>query len=210
MTDAQSRVGTSILATCGSCDKTVMAIVAGVLVERNGENGLPTWLQLAACSKCGDALLAMEEDYGNGWDEEPVTVWPQTQQVMSPLIPETLRRQHAEAYRCFTAKAYTATVVMVRRTLEGLCREQGAQGRSLMQMLQDLNRSGKIEGRLLEWSQELRMLGNEGAHFTNTSVNSEDAADAIVFNEALMDYIYVYSTQFENFKRRRSEKAGDN
>ncbi|MFE4701405.1 DUF4145 domain-containing protein [Streptomyces sp. NPDC056738] len=209
MTDAQDRVGTKILATCGSCDKTVMATVAGVLVEENGDNGLPTLLQLASCSKCGDALLAMEEDYGDGWDEDPVTVWPQTQQVMSPLIPETLRRQHGETYRCFTAKAYTATVVMVRRTLEGLCREQGAQGRSLMQMLQHLNSSGKIEGRLLEWSQELRMLGNEGAHFTNTSITPEDAADAIVFSEALIDYIYVYSTQFENFKKRRPKKTGE-
>lgn len=207
MTDDTGRVGTNIVATCGSCERPVLAKVAGTLVDHGDEADLPTLFQLAACLKCGDPLLAIEEDYGNGWDEEPVTVWPQTHQIVSPLIPEPLRRQQTETQKCFSIKAYTATVVMVRRTLEGICLDQGAQGKTLMQMLENLAQSGKIEGRFQEWSQALRTLGNEGAHFSTRSITAEDAADAIVFTEALMDYIYVYSNQFEQFKKRRQRRG---
>ncbi|MGW9383469.1 DUF4145 domain-containing protein [Streptomyces globisporus] len=204
MTDSEDRIGTDILVTCGACEKPVMARVSGVLIERNDEKGPPTLFQLASCQRCGEALLALEEDYGNGWDGEPVTVWPQPRQVLSPFIPEALRNQHTETHKCLSVKAYIATVVMNRRTLEGICKDQGAQGRNLMRMLEELAASGIIEGRLLEWSQELRILGNEGAHFTETTVTADDAIDAIAFTEALMDYIYVYSAQFANFKQRRA------
>ncbi|MDX6760509.1 DUF4145 domain-containing protein [Streptomyces sp. F8] len=206
MTDDTGRVGTNIVTTCGSCEKPVPAKVAGTLVDHGGEAGLPTLFQLASCLKCGDPLLAIEEDYGNGWDEEPVTVWPQAHQIISPLIPESLRRQHSETHKCFSIRAYTATVVMVRRTLEGICIDQGAQGKTLMQMLEHLAKSGKIEGRFHEWSQALRALGNEGAHFSTRAITAEDAADAVGFTEALMDYIYVYSKQFEQFKQRRQNR----
>ncbi|MEU6757661.1 DUF4145 domain-containing protein [Streptomyces sp. NPDC046685] len=204
MTDDIGRVGTSIVTNCGACEKPVMAKVVGVFVDDGGEGGLPTLFQLAACLKCGDPMLAIEEDYGHGWDGNPVTVWPNSQQVVSLLIPEPLRNQLSETQRCFGVKAYTATAIMVRRTLEGICIDQGAQGRSLMQMLQSLAQSGKIEGRLHDWSQGLRALGNEGAHFTANPISAEDAADAITFVEALMDYVYVYSSLFEKFKQRRS------
>ncbi|MGW7018379.1 DUF4145 domain-containing protein [Streptomyces decoyicus] len=207
MTEASDRVGSNILATCGTCDQAVMAVVEGALVERNLEKGFPTLLQLARCSKCGDGILALEEDYGKGWDGDPITVWPNTQRMLSWLIPEPLRRQHEEAHRCFSVKAYTATVVMVRRTLEGVSIDQGVSKRApLIRMLEELKESGKIDGRLLEWSQALRLLGNEGAHYNENPVTQDDATDALALAEALMDYLYVYATQFEKFKLRRERK----
>lgn len=74
-----------------------------------------------------------------------------------------------------------------------------------MRRLEQLKESGKIDGRLLEWSQALRLLGNEGAHFSEKVVTEDDAADALALAEALMDYLYVYSTQFEKFKQRRAQ-----
>ncbi|MFF0074621.1 DUF4145 domain-containing protein [Streptomyces sp. NPDC005494] len=206
MAEARERIGTNILATCGTCDQVVMAVVEGVLVEGNPNKGFPTLLQLARCLKCGDGLLAIEEDYGKGWDGNPMTAWPNTQRSLSWQIPEILRRQHEEAHRCFSVKAYTATVVMVRRTLEGVCSNQGVDNRGpLMRRLEQLKESGKIDGRLFEWSQALRLLGNEGAHFSEKVVTEDDAADALALAEALMDYLYVYSAQFEKFKQRRAQ-----
>lgn len=146
----------------------------------------------------------MEEDYGSGTREDPVILWPQVHQQISWLIPEALRRQHAETQKCFTAKAYTATVVMVRRTLEGVCIDHGVADRSLVGMLRELRDQGKIEGRILEWAQALRVLGNEGAHYSEKPVTKEDAADALALAEALLDYLYVYAAQFEKFKARRA------
>lgn len=70
-------------------------------------------------------------------------------------------------------------------------------------MLQTLKSAGKIDGRLFEWAQALRVLGNEGAHFTEAEVTREDASDSIDLAEALLDYMYVLSAQFDEFKARR-------
>lgn len=49
----------------------------------------------------------------------------------------------------------------------------------------------------------LRVLGNEGTHFTGTRVNRENAQDALGLPEALLDYMYVFNEQFEALKKRR-------
>ncbi len=96
---------------------------------------------------------------------------------------------------------------MVRRTLEGVCAENGIKKQPLIRALQEMKGGGLIEGRLLEWAEELRVLGNEGAHFTGRRVSREDAQDALALAEALLDYLYVFSAQFTEFKQRREAKG---
>ena len=74
--------------------------------------------------------------------------------------------------------AYTATVVMVRRTLEGICAEHGLKVYPLFKALHQMKEQGLVDGRLLEWAEALRSLGNEGAHFTGKVVSKEDAQDS--------------------------------
>jgi hypothetical protein len=92
---------------------------------------------------------------------------------------------------------------MVRRTLEGMCIDQGTQKKVLFQALQELRDNGKIEGRLFDWAQALRVLGNQGAHFSKEAVSREDAADALSLAEALLNYIYVFTAKYEEFQSRR-------
>lgn len=129
-------------------------------------------------------------------------LWPKSDQEMNSAIPETLRLEVGEARKCFKNAAYTATVVMVRRTLEGICVEHGMKG-PLFKALAEMEKTGLIEGRLLEWAQALRTLGNEGAHFTGHQVSREDAEDSLAFAEAILNYMYVFSEQFTEFKKRR-------
>ncbi|MFB7663975.1 DUF4145 domain-containing protein [Kitasatospora sp. NPDC056138] len=206
--DGSDRVGTAILVSCSYCEQPVIARVAGVVADHNLENGPPSLLQLVRCDRCGQGVLAVEEDYGFGWDGEPAVVWPKKVRSTTYPIPEALWREQDEAKRCFSAKAYTAAAVMVRRTLEGVCVEQGVRsGRdTLVTMLRKLKDQDKIDDRLLEWAQELRMLGNEGAHYTGRAVDPEDVADGLALADALLDYLYVYSAQFEKFQERRANR----
>ncbi|MFD0330479.1 DUF4145 domain-containing protein [Streptacidiphilus monticola] len=184
-----------------------MATVASE-AQGGGINEPAYLLELSRCGTCGDPFLLAEEDYGLGWDGEPVIVWPRQQRPLSYQIPAALRQEHEEARRCFSAKSFTATAVMVRRTLEGVCFEQGMARKPLFKMLEQMKNEEKIDGRLFEWAQALRVLGNEGAHFTGTSVSREDAADGLALAEALLDYIYVLSAQFTAFKTRRASGRG--
>ncbi|GGR98413.1 hypothetical protein GCM10010169_48740 [Micromonospora fulviviridis] len=119
-------------------------------------------------------------------------------------MPEEIRKEFDEAQICFDAKAYTATVVMVRRTLEGVCKENGINERALAKGLERLKGLGLIDTTLAEWADGLRVLGNQGAHFTGTRVARGDAEDALAFAEAFLDQIYVLRKRFEEFKKRIS------
>jgi Domain of unknown function (DUF4145) len=121
--------------------------------------------------------------------------------------PEPLRREFEEAQACFTAKAYEATVVMVRRVLEGTCKENDVQERTLAKSLDKLKAGGLIDATLAQWADALRILGNEGAHYTGNQVPRDDAEDALAFAEALLDNIYVLRKRFEKFADRRARKG---
>lgn len=96
---------------------------------------------------------------------------------------------------------------MVRRTLEGTCADQGSTKRTLVSNLKDLQAQGKIDGFLAEWADLLRIVGNEGAHFSfSDSVTAQDAEDALDFAEALLDHLYVLRARFDDFKGRREAR----
>ncbi|MFB6615799.1 DUF4145 domain-containing protein [Streptomyces sp. NPDC056367] len=164
---ASNRVGRRFPLMCPHCEKPVLATVKSEAVG-GGETAPPYLLELVQCGTCHDPFLMVEEDYGQGWDGDPGVLWPAQKRPLSIHVPEALRREHEEALKCFKIKAYTATAVMVRRTLEGVCSDQGVSRKPLVKMLEQLKDEGKLDGRLLEWAQELRVLGNDGAHFTGS------------------------------------------
>jgi len=94
---------------------------------------------------------------------------------------------------------------MVRRTLEGLCIDHACK-KQLVAALEDLRDRGIIEGRLFEWAQALRVLGNVGAHYSETTVTRQDALDALALTEAILDYVYILGRQFEEFQSRRNRE----
>lgn len=96
---------------------------------------------------------------------------------------------------------------MVRRTLEAVCIDKGATTGSLHAKLNDLKSKGIIEGKLTDWSHDLRALGNEAAHDTTIFISAADAQDALELAEALLNYVYVLNAKYNAFKARRATPA---
>ena len=96
---------------------------------------------------------------------------------------------------------------MVRKTLEGTCADQGAASGPLASRLRDLQGEGKIDGMLVEWANILRVVGNEGAHFTGTTMSREDAEDALALAEALLDHLYVLRNDSMSSRRGGPNKG---
>jgi len=142
-----------------------------------------------------------------GWQyDEPGVAFPATHRI-SPAVPRELQREWNEARACLEARAYTACLVMVRRTLEGACLDQGVKKNRLVDSLKELKTTGVIDGMLAEWADALRIAGNRGAHFTGEPVSREDAQDALAFAEALLDHIYVLRKRFKDLKSRLDTKG---
>ena len=199
---------------CCYCGRSVNATHMGEVIDHDYDHGPASCVSLLRCDACGQALVVIQEesqDYGESfkWDEM-VRVWPDGLRPLSTAVPEALRKEHQESRKCLDAKAYTAVVVMVRRTLEGVCALHGIRERDLYRSLRKMRDGELIDHRLLEWAEALRVLGNEGAHFTGEQVSREDAADALALSEALLDYLYVLSAKFQEFQeRRKARKNGD-
>lgn len=175
--------------------------------EHNKPVSPPAEYALVQCSECTEVSLQVREDFGMGFEgDRPGIVYP-AKRRLSLDVPEPLRREFEEAQTCFSAKAYEATVVMVRRILEGVCKENNAQERVLVKSLEKLKADGLVDGTIAEWANALRVLGNEGAHYTGRQVPRDDSEDALAFAEALLDHIYVLRKRFEEFAKRRANKG---
>lgn len=195
---------------CPHCEAPSNAIVRGKAVwdgwsAAGDVEGPPVEWTLVQCHRCMQPTLQAREDFGGGFadDEHPTTVFPASRHLGGG-VPEGLRREWEEARTCFEAKAYAACVVMVRRTLEGTCAQQGVKAKNLNKALEQLAANGLIDGMLADWAHVLRRVGNKGAHHTGEVVAREDADDALSFAEALLDHIYVLRRRFEQFRGRHA------
>ena len=67
-----------------------------------------------------------------------------------------------------------------------------------------MEKSGKLHKSLPDWADEVRLIGNDGAHFDPINdISISDANDIINFISELLNYIYILSS---NLSRRRNEK----
>lgn len=98
---------------------------------------------------------------------------------------------------------------MVRRTIEAVCADKNATGKTLQAKLDDLMNKRIIEGKLADWSHGLRVLGNEAAHDLTLLVSAADAQDSLELAEALLTYVYVLDAKYNAFNNRRSSPKAE-
>jgi Domain of unknown function (DUF4145) len=189
---------------CRACGYPFSAYVAGKITRGDDSDDGPFELSLIQCEYCESPSLVRQDEAS---EASPVEVWPTSRRTLHEGIPRRVRDSVVEARKCYEAGAFLATAVMVRRAIEGFCAENGVKNKTLHRALQDLVEREVIDGRLLEWADGLRILGNVGAHFTEDFVCKQDASDALDLVEAMLDYVYVFSIKFQQFKARRNASA---
>ena len=195
----------SMAVHCPQCDATTIGAPKGFLVRAEPSEGPPERWTLLRCPE-GHPLVVLQNEFSGQRfnDDEPFRVYPPQARQLDAAIPAELREAHEEARKTFNGKAYKACVVMCGRTLEGACELQGVKERSLQSSLAKMKDLGLIDGRLFEWAEMLRDVRNAGAHFSSEEVTRQDAEDALSFNEALLDYLYVLKGRFDAMKVRRA------
>lgn len=137
--------------------------------------------------------------------EEPIWLYPLGEEAsVSAAIPQQLRNELVEAKKCAAHGLSTPAVVMCGRALEGLAAMHGITNTTLVRSLDKLREMGVLDGKLVHWASELRALRNQAAHFGERPVSREDAADTLALTQAILDYVYVITARFDEFKRRRA------
>jgi hypothetical protein len=173
---------------------------------RNGDEPSARYV-LLRCNKCRSPILVHTANIGNLaegdiWDE-PTRLYPTEGERANPNAPKDIRTAFEEAHSCYRARAYTAAAIMCRKTLEGICTAHGVNERNLMGSLKKMRDQDLIDERLFEWSDTVRIVGNEAAHDVEITVSEADARDILEFANAILDYLFSYRDRFEKFKARR-------
>jgi hypothetical protein len=79
-------------------------------------------------------------------------------------LPSKVQATFEEAIECHAHACFRAAAVMVRRTLEVVCEDQGATGENLYQRIEDLGKRLVLPKGFLGGIHNLRILGNDAAH----------------------------------------------
>ena len=203
-----------MLIDCHECQVRVEAKeIGGYEYLRKGDSPSGRYL-LLCCGNCEKPVLIQQDNVGSMVEgdifDDPVHLFPPPDLVVNPRAPKAIRMALEEAIACFRARAYTASAIMCRKTLEGVCKEHGVSGKNLMTSLQAMHAKELIDKRLYEWSDALRLAGNEAAHGVDTNFSKQDAGDILDFANAIVDYLFSYRDQFKKFMDRqqmRKKKA---
>ena len=111
-------------------------------------------------------------------------------------VPPAVVAALEEAITCHASGCFTAAAIMVRKTLEELCRDRGATGGNLKERLTSLRSKVVLPQELLDGLDDLRLLGNDAAHIESqaySQVGAEEVAVGVAFAKEVLKAVYQYS-----------------
>jgi len=185
---------------CPHCGRAAcFMIVAGPYIEE-ADLGIGTGYKYVAamqCQGCRGHILGLATRIHNVPRFQYLIHYPlgKPNDSVDPNVPEQVRSSFSEALRCRWIKAFQATVLMCRRSLQISCDMEDAKGKDLFSQIDDLAKRGRITGPLRNMAQRIRLLGKIGAHGDysdiDTTITEDDANDAITFMRHYVEHVYV-------------------
>jgi len=154
------------------------------------------------CRHCHQGVVVVEEELIGGTprregghsgavSQRGFHWWPLPEAKQSPDVPPEIASAFAEAATALAANCPRASAVMARRTLEAITIDQGVTTGTLYERLKTLASSGTLLATLADWSKEVRLIGNVGAHFDPiVTVSLDDARHLVAFVQELLRYLY--------------------
>jgi hypothetical protein len=182
---------------CQHCRNTVtMPIVANHSQVRghSTDDGTMEWsegnvYEILTCPACDGVTFQrgyFHDQFPDEW--QPVVLYP-TEAKKVDGLPAQIERAYAAASAVKGIDAH-AFAVLVRRLLEMICLEKGAQGRSLFEQLKFLAQTGVIPQQLSDIANGLRNFGNIGAHAAGVQLSENEVPVIDALCRAILEYVY--------------------
>ena len=151
-------------------------------------------------NKCfGHLFFVMDIDSG-----ELVLTYPsETIPFDKESIPPKVLNSFEEAIKCHSMQCYIASAIMIRKTLEEICSDRGATGKTLYNRLEGLKGKIVIPQELFVGMQELRLLGNDAAHIESETFNDIGKTEieiSIDFTKEILKSVYQYQDLLAKLK----------
>ena len=164
---------------------------------------------VCVCKHCGQPFLIRRANFevpGGYMDlTEDEVLYPPERSTQLDGVPPSLKKRYKEAVLSFKVASYESCAMMCRKCIETMCTTLGANGRNLNDKLNNLYEAKKIDSRLLEWAQEIRLVGNDGAH-EDDIVTRRDARDTLDFTEYILTYVFILTSRLDKYRNRRARR----
>lgn len=123
-------------------------------------------------------------------------------------IPAGILKCLDEAVACHSVQCFTAAAIMVRKSLEELCLDRGADGSNLKQRVRALKDKVILPPELLEGLDDLRLLGNDAAHIESQEFNQigrEEVEIVLEFAKEVLKSVYQYSALLNRLRSLKKD-----
>jgi hypothetical protein len=167
--------GTYFVATCGTCQQLLLYWEQGDPANE-GLSGLTDYFRQASL------------------------IWPEPT-ISGDKVPAAVADIYREA-AAVKRLSPNSFAVQIRRALEAVCADKGANGRSLYEMLTELGRRGDLPPVLAEMTDVLRLLGNVGAHASDRTVRPSQVEALDEFFRAVIEYVYIAPAKLHRFREK--------
>ena len=201
------------LLTCYHCGNTGLMHIEGVYKTkcggevRDADGNIVDYdpvetieWRLLSCPVCGDVTL-----YKEGMNEECGCIdliehcYPQIKEYGDAAVPEYIQRAFEAALEVKNIDA-PLCLIALRRVLEAICKEKGADGNDLSKMIKDLVDKKILPEMLDDACWVIRQLGNCAAHADDIDFYKYEVERTTEFVGAIIDYLYILPSKISTFK----------
>ncbi len=177
--------------------------------------------QMYACPICGRVTffqqywdIAQSYNLNDDTAEEIID-----EEILYPIntfqvdyLPPKVKEAYEAALK--TKNIDSAVCVMaLRRTLEIICKEKGAEGHNLWHNIEFLSKKGILPAELKHASTITKTYGNMGAHDADILINSIELEQIIEFVKYILEYLYILPSKLsaiqEQLEKRKLKKSED-
>ncbi len=155
------------------------------------------------CTICGSILTVNIK----GGELTSTPILRTTDFYKIPNAPNNINSDALEAQTCHAVGATKACVVMCRRTLEQVCIDKGAKGKTLHEKIRNLLDQGFISSEIFNIFNEIRYFGNYGAHPSNDllgDVTKDDSSLVLEVTLHMVKHIYEIPEKLRKLRLRRT------
>ncbi len=123
-------------------------------------------------------------------------------------IPDKVLMAFEESINCHANQCYIAAAIMIRKTLEEICKDRKATGANLKKRIQALGSKIVLPKELLEGMDELRLLGNDAAHVESLEfdkISEEEVEVSVEFTKEILKATYQYEHLLKKLKQLKKD-----
>lgn len=188
------------------CPNCKTATTLETRAEKPFHAGGPVKYQIGECNNCAQHFLVMRLTANNAI----ARTYPKMLPGQAPeALPESIKKDFQEALVNQSVSSIRSAVVMARRSLQGICLDQGA---PKTKTIKSKGQEKEVKADLsfqIDWllsqqiitkplhamAHEVRSVGNAGAHpedaMDDTKLTREDASEILALLDAFSQTLYV-------------------